>query len=58
MYLRLNYLVFNYLRLLYAQFLTSLSTAVFIFFSTWVVNYKPVDYITRYKINTEIAICM
>ena len=26
-------------------------------FNTWLYN-KPVDYITKYKMNTEIAICI
>ena len=36
-YLRLNYTRLNYLRLIYIQFLTSFSTAIFIFLSTWLL---------------------
>ena len=33
----INYLILNYLRLIYAQFLTSFLTAIFIFLSTWLL---------------------
>ena len=35
---KLNYLILNYLRLIYAQFLTSFLTTIFIFLSTWLIT--------------------
>ena len=33
----INYLILNYLRLIYAQFLTSFLTVIFVFLSTWLL---------------------
>ena len=39
-------------------FCDKILTTIFILFSTWLYNYKPADYITKYNMNKEIYTCM